>query len=151
MRCQNALFAPQMLEVGKFWGISVWQRDVMRAVSEAKHKEVALGVAMGGFTLREVDDIFGVGCWHALESFGVAQGLRPDGTAKIRPCDNAKASLHNLATALWERLVTETADFPARAASFYAELMGDSAFSFGLGTEDAVGHSLTKASDGGWG
>lgn len=55
---------------------------------------------------------------------------------KIRPCDNARVSLHNLATTLFERLSLESADFPARAASLYAELLGDTVFAFLLGTED---------------
>ena len=56
---------------------------------------------------------------------------------KLRPCDNGRSSLHNLAAELFERLTVESADFPARAAALYAELMGDSmSFAFTLGAED---------------
>ena len=56
---------------------------------------------------------------------------------KLRPCENCRAALHNSATGLFERLVCDSADFPARVASLYAELLG-SEFVFGMmtGTED---------------
>ena len=67
----------------------------------------------------------------AMVRFGVWQ------CGKLRPCDNGRSSLHNLAAELFERLTVESADFPARAAALYAELMGDSmSFAFTLGAED---------------
>ena len=63
--------------------------------------------------------------------FGVLQG------GKIRPCDNARTSLHNLATTLFETVSLESADFPARMAALFVELLGDTShFSVLIGTED---------------
>lgn len=95
-------------------------------------KEVTEGIAVRLGSLKDAQDFFGgPRAFRAMIRFGVEQ------SGKLRPCDNARSSLHNLATTLHERLVLESADFPARAAALYAELMGDSvAFAFALGTED---------------
>ena len=40
-------------------------------------------------------------------------------SSKARPCDNAKGSSHNKATARHERMDCDTPDFPARAAAAF--------------------------------
>eukprot|EP00965_Chrysotila_dentata_P031022 1032921-Pleurochrysis_carterae.AAC.1 len=63
-----------------------------------------------------MDAQFGKGKWRAMRRFGVQQN------GKIRPCDNAKASLHNASTCMHERLSSETEDFPIRAAALFSSL-----------------------------
>ena len=64
----------------------------------------------GPFTRGELDDAYGKGCWREMIRFGVVQ------KGKLRGCDNARGSLHNEGTERHERLVCDSADFPARAA-----------------------------------
>ena len=95
-------------------------------------KEVTDGWATPIGDLSAAETFFGgPQSFRAMVRFGVWQ------CGRLRPCDNGRSSLHNLATELFERLTVESADFPARAAALYAELMGDSvSFAFSLGTED---------------
>eukprot|EP00965_Chrysotila_dentata_P157006 5187174-Pleurochrysis_carterae.AAC.2 len=76
-----------------------------------------------------MDARFGKGKWRAMRRFGVHQNR------KIRPCDNAKASLQNASTSMHEsRLFSETAGFPIRAAALFSSLADDSDnMSFGIG------------------
>ena len=98
----------------------------------ATAQEVTKGFVFRIGTLADAIAHFGgTQCFREMVRFGVRQGC------KLRPCDNARASLHNLCTELFERLTVESADFPARAAAYYAELLGEGAsFAFFLGTED---------------
>ena len=104
------------------------------ALWERTTKEVLEGFATRIGSLSDAEDFFGgPQAFRAMVRFAVEQ------KGKIRPCDNARSSLHNLATTLRERLALESADFPARVAALYAELMGDSVtFAFHLGTEDVA-------------
>ena len=96
-------------------------RSVVRKVTQKKYKEVALGVAMGPFTSDEVDDALQEGGWRALQCFGIEQGMEPDGSVKVRPCDNGRASLTNECLSTHETLACESASFPALVASLFAE------------------------------
>ena len=112
-------------------------RDPARAEEHAvlwerTQKEVRDGWAVELGSLADAHTFFRSSRdWRASIRFGVLQN------GALRPCDNCKSSLLNLATALHERLTTDTADFPARAASLYAELVASAVqFAMLLGTED---------------
>ena len=124
-----------------------WHRDVdshLRSVARksARHadlvtlyertmKEVKDGWATSLGSLKDAKAFFGDQPFREMIRFAVEQ------KGEIRPCDNGRSSLHNLATALHERLVVDSADFPARAAALYVELLGkEREFAFQLGTED---------------
>ena len=84
--------------------------------------EVRLGVCQGPFSLSDLNSRFGPDSWRAMKRFAVEQ-LRPDGSTKYRPCDDAAASMHNECTSLGETITCDRADFPARvAALFYAAI-----------------------------
>lgn len=100
----------------------LWQRTMT---------EVEQGYAVPIGSKADVDARFGRGRWRAAHRFGVTQN------GKIRPCDNMRASLHNSCTHLHEKLVCESADFLARAAALFFDLLGDSdKWSFGFSTDD---------------
>ena len=82
--------------------------------------------------IEELDAQYGPQGWRGMRRFAVHQA------GGIRPCDNARASLHNACTGMHERLRCETADWPLRAAAVFAELLGmhDASWSMWLGTED---------------
>lgn len=114
------------------------RQDDLATLWERTQKEVRDGWASPIGSVASVDDIHEIDHllggreeWRCSMRFGVWQ------KGKLRPCDNCRDSLHNAATTLFERLVTDTADFPARAAALFSELVGDAAsFSMLLGTED---------------
>eukprot|EP00965_Chrysotila_dentata_P108036 3568195-Pleurochrysis_carterae.AAC.1 len=60
--------------------------------------EVEKGLAFPIGRASDMDARFGKGKWRATRRFGVHQN------GKIRPCDNAKASLHNASISMHERL-----------------------------------------------
>lgn len=98
---------------------------------ERTMKEVKDGWAKSLGSLQDAKAFFGDQPFREMIRFAVEQ------KGEIRPCDNGRSSLHNLATTLQERLVVDSADFPARAAALYVELLGkDREFAFKLGTED---------------
>ena len=66
-----------------------------------------------------MDAAFGEGAWRAMERFCIVQH------DKLRPCDNAKTTLHNASTALTEHMVMSAADFPARAAAAVRAARGE--------------------------
>jgi len=103
-------------------------------------EEVAKGLCFGPFTLEQMDERFGGSdAWRAMLRFAVEQ-TKPDGTCKVRPCDDAASSLHNEATSLGETIACETADFPARVAALFVEALGlDGDWSMLGGTEDVEG------------
>ena len=53
------------------------------------------GLRGAPFTEEQVDAILGKGEWHPLMGFGVVQGVRADGSIKVRRCDDAAASGSN--------------------------------------------------------
>jgi hypothetical protein len=111
------------------------RRADLLELHDATQKEVEAGFATRIGTLEEVDLLFhnAPDAWRTMLRFGVRQAC------KLRPCDNARASLHNLATSLHEALVVETPDLPAKLASLFVELLGDTAgFSILMGTEDVA-------------
>eukprot|EP00965_Chrysotila_dentata_P060396 2001673-Pleurochrysis_carterae.AAC.1 len=75
--------------------------------------EVEKGLAFPIGSASGMDTRFGEGKRRTMCRFGVHQN------GKIRPCDNAKASLQNASTFMQERLSSETADFPIRAAALF--------------------------------
>eukprot|EP00965_Chrysotila_dentata_P116115 3838485-Pleurochrysis_carterae.AAC.1 len=103
------------------------QADLLGLWAKTK-SEVEEGLAFPIGSASDMDARFGKGKWRAIRRFGVHQN------GKIRPCDNAKASLHNASTSMHERLSSETADFPIRAAALFSSLadVADS-MSFGIG------------------
>ena len=103
----------------------------LRGLWDKTQSEVEKGLAFPIGNASDMDARFGKGKWRAMRRFGVQQN------GKIRPCDNAKASLHNASTSMHERLSSETADFPIRAAALFSSLADVSdTMSFGIGTED---------------
>ena len=108
-------------------------KEALERIYERTQEEVADGWATPLGSLEEAKAFFGGQPFREMVRFAVEQ----DG--KIRPCDNGRSSLHNLATTLFERLAVDSADFPARAAAMYAQITGDTmSFSFHLGTEDVA-------------
>jgi hypothetical protein len=103
---------------------------MLQALWARTQEEVADGWAAEIGSLEDANRLFGLNAWRAMERFGVRQG------AKLRPCDNARASGHNTGTTLHERLTCTAADFPARAAHLFASLLPPSGWSMMLGTED---------------
>jgi hypothetical protein len=85
-------------------------------VLERTLEEVKQGLMRGPFTREDLDEAYGPGEWRAMHRFGVWQG------AKCRGCDNARGSSHNACTFVFEQMVLEWADFPARVCSVFAEL-----------------------------
>ncbi len=66
----------------------------LRELDDVTRKEVGDGLIGQGLTKAQMDRRFGRGRWRSIPRFAVEQG------AKIRACDNAKASSHNAATAM---------------------------------------------------
>ena len=97
------------------------ERAMLREVSRKTHSERAKGIAFGGYTIDEVDEILGHGCWHALDSFGVEQGVDDDGRPKVRRCDNGRSSHTNECFSSLETISCESASFPTLVASLFAE------------------------------
>ena len=93
------------------------EAERMAAVLEKTVEERASGLAHGPFTREQLRSAYGA-AHRAMERFGVLQH------DKLRPCDNAKTALHNRSTRLAERMVMETADFPARVAVAFYEACG---------------------------
>ena len=92
-------------------------RDAVAAVWAKTQAERALGLTSGPFTRDQLEGTYGR-AFRAMRRFGILQH------GKIRACDNARTSLHNACTERFERMVTETADFPARAAAAFREVLG---------------------------
>jgi hypothetical protein len=137
---------PQSVNIDELEGHHVWHSSIVHQLTEAgtdpdratEHadlwarttKEVVDGYAVEIGTLDDTRTFFGGDGWRASVRFAVHQ------KGKIRPCDNCRVSLHNLATSMAERLINESADFPARVASLYAEILADDVFAMLIGTED---------------
>lgn len=108
--------------------------DSLHQLWARTQEEVADGWAAEIGSPDDADRLFGRNQWRAMERFGVQQGQ------KLRPCDNARASLHNACTTLHERLTCTAADFPARATDLFCSFRSpdgpDGGWSMLLGTED---------------
>lgn len=72
------------------------------------------------YTKLELDDRFGVGQWRPMERFMI---LQADG--KKRVIDNARKSLHNTHTELFETIHTVSVDFVAAVASMISHRSAD--------------------------
>ena len=92
-------------------------------VTRQTDAEVANGLAYGPFEEDDVDRILGKGSWRALLGFGVMQGLKKDGSVKIRRCDDAAASHTNECVTTHETIACEDASFPSTVACKLAELL----------------------------
>ena len=101
-------------------------------------EEVRLGLTQGPFTAADLDRRFGAGQWRSMMRFAVEQS-RQDGSIKVRPCDDAAASMHNECTSLGETITCDAADFPARVAALFASYLGlDGGWDMAGGTDDIV-------------
>ena len=89
--------------------------ETMREVYAATAKECEKGTMDGPFMLTQMNASFGDGHWRAMRRNGVWQ------KGKCRPCDDTAELLHNFGTVMHERLVCESADFPAVVAALYSE------------------------------
>lgn len=125
-----------------------WNARLVEDLTRAGRDPAQAGdhVALWERTSKEVSDGFVVpiGDLSAARTFFHGDGFRASGRfgvlqkGKLRPCENCRRALHNLATTLAERLVNESADYPARVASLYAEILGGAMFSMLIGTEDVA-------------
>ena len=118
--------------------------DGGRAGTRADHEalwartqeEVADGWATPVGNIKDVREKYkaeiAAGRCRPMQRFSVLQ------KGSLRPCDNARHSLHNACTSLHETVTHETADFPARAAAVFYELLGEGDWSMFLGTEDVA-------------
>ena len=71
-----------------------------------------------------------------MERFAVRQ-QRPDGSWKLRQCDNAASGGQNEMTGLAETITCVGPDFPARVASLFVEALGPGGgWSMQHGTDD---------------
>ena len=100
--------------------------EVYRKTLQEKDK----GLVHGPFSIGRLDEVFGRGKWRAMQRFGVKQ------RDKIRPCDNARGSLHNKGTSRHEKMDCETPDFPARAAAELRAAAGEARLEIQSGTDD---------------
>ena len=91
-------------------------------------EEVSKELMLGPFTRTQLDDKFGYGNWRPIPRFGVWQ------KGKLRGCDDARRSGHNLATCMEEALACDTSDFPIRVARQFIRKLG--LVKILLGTED---------------
>ena len=95
--------------------------------------DVEKGLMHGPFSRADLDAKFGAGVWRPMLRFGVLQAN------KLRPCDNARASMHNAGTSTFEKLVCDTPDFSARVCmAFYqqAQRLRVPAWRMAGGTDD---------------
>jgi hypothetical protein len=123
-----------------------WHRQLVHDITTAASdpSRSAEFNALWARTLTEVDagwaveigDLSEAEAFFHQQPFRAAQRFSVEQKGKLRPFENCRTALHNLATSLVETIVTDTADFPARAASLYAEVLGEAMFSMLLGTED---------------
>ena len=105
------------------------KREQARSVWARTQEELEKELCNGPFTKEQLDTAYGRGKWRAMKRFAVVQN------GKVRACDNARASRHNEATTRHERMVNETADFPARAAAAFFARIGKPVQMLG-GTDD---------------
>ena len=85
---------------------------------DATIAELAAGDCSPARSKAQLDAEFGVGQWRAIDRF-VLSKRRLDGTLKLRPCDNARSSRHNDATANPNRVRLPSARTPAAIASAF--------------------------------
>lgn len=104
-------------------------REDCAHVHSRTQEEVIADLMQGPFTRAEMDAAYGRGRWRPLRRFGVWQ------KGKCRGCDNGRTSGTNLASGFHERMVCESADFPARASACAARAHGRPVAMEG-GTED---------------
>jgi hypothetical protein len=77
-------------------GMDPSRRDEHEALWARTQKETVDGWAYELGSIDDADAVFGRDHWRASRRFGVLQ------EDKIRPCDNMRQSLHNLASGLHE-------------------------------------------------
>jgi hypothetical protein len=88
--------------------------ETARALVAVTRKEVEKGIALGPFSRKDLDDLWGTGGWRPMYRFAVYQG-------KVRPCDDAKDSLHNAIVRRLETYVHHAkADFGLRVARAFS-------------------------------
>ena len=95
------------------------KRAEAAAVRTKTLEEVEAGLMRGPFTRGQIDAAYGRGRWRPMHRFGVHQG------GKIRPCDNARSSLHNECTTTFETILLDRPDFPARVCAAACEVAAD--------------------------
>ena len=74
-------------------------------ILEVTKQEQAKGYCSQFFTKDDLDRRFGRGCWRPLERFLLQQHN------KDRVIDNARKTLHNMSTSMWETIFTISLDF----------------------------------------
>ena len=74
-------------------------------ILEATKQEQDKGYCSPFFTKADLDKKFGRGCWRPLERFLLQQHN------KDRVIDNARKTLHNCSTSMWETILTISLDF----------------------------------------
>ena len=93
--------------------------------------EVDKGLAHGPFSKDDLDGLWGEGGWRAMLRFGVLQ------KGKLRPCDDAKRSLINALSHMFETLVIRVqADFGLRVAREFAQQLDVYRIGIEMGTDD---------------
>ena len=121
-RCEAAFSSGTLLHPQPLWDKTM--EEVFKRVTE------------GPFTLDQLDARFGPGLWRAMPRFIVDQE-GSCGVLKLRCCDDAAASLHNECTSLGETITCDSADFPARVAAAFADILGlDGDWDMRGGTDD---------------
>ena len=103
--------------------------DDFQAIQAATHKELAAGLVRV-VTLDELGSQFGDGGYRADERFIVRQG------AKVRPCENCRASGKNAASFTAEKITLAPADAAAAAARYLFEAAREDEWDFGASEDD---------------
>ena len=105
-------------------------RANVRSVYEKTMLERENGMCHGPFTRAKLESAYGTQ-FRAMRRFGIEQH------GSIRACDNARTAEHNAVTTRLEHMINETADFPARAAATFADVVGRPVVMLG-GTSDVA-------------
>ena len=114
----SKLDADGLADHEEMWAKSVEERDA--------------GFAEGPLEIAELDSMFGRGTWRGSRRFAIWQ------KGKLRVIDDDAENLGNAATSYTDKLVTQSADFPAQCAAGYQREIGagTGGWSAALGTED---------------
>ena len=104
-----------------------------RAVWSKTLDEVKAGLMHGPFSREEIEASCGPAGFRAMKRFAIDQN------GKIRACDNARDSVHNSCTSVFERLECETPDWPARVLKEFQKVANETGIPLPAmiaGTED---------------
>ena len=106
------------------------QKDIWEA--SVAESQTGKNFCEGPLTRAEVERMFRhvPGGARCIPAFGIWQN------GKLRRIDDAKTSLHNFFTRMYETIVCVTAEWPARAAAEFVECLRGASVALKIGTDD---------------